>query len=350
MLSILKLIIVVAIGSHFSQGQNIGTAENFQVGGFAKAENGLIISWQSVSEDVSASQVSLCDRQGHLLTSLKLLALVPDAKRADVFDVSARPGGIIAVSAIYVSKEGTSSVPPAATLLLFDFSGRLLSLFSLAPWRDVLRIEVDEQSNIWTLTSHAEEGKNPALYSMVVEYTTRGDIVNELLPRNLFPSHADKIHGSSETGFAHMGYDSTNGLWFWLPGSTDFVTVPPGGGAASRTKTGVLSGGANPNYPVNVVRVKSGTLVAEFRSEKFQRAYYEWSLSTKSWTRFKPGTCDGGWLIGQDDEDQVYVRQSAVAPPNVDICMFRASGRVLNAPADVPGRALRQARHKQVQH
>lgn len=298
--------------------QKIETIHNFSAKGWAKAENGLIIFWHSMPKDVTGKDVELFDKWGRAITSLRVLGLVPDATTVAIYDVSARPGRIIAVSAVYASKE--RGVRPASALLIFDFRGSLLSFFAMAPWRHILRLEVDEDSNIWALNENAEQGKDPAESSMVTEYTTQGTVLKELLPRNLFPSHTDRIHGGGKVGFAAIGYDPT-GMWFWLPGSTDLATALSGGQLVT-TKTGLPNGDAK-EYPVNLVRQgPENRLVAEFREGENPRpSYYWWSQSAKSWTRFKPGECDGGWLIGTDGNDQVYLRQAAATPSDTEICL-----------------------------
>jgi hypothetical protein len=299
--------------------QNIGTIDYMQKG-WMKSENGLIISWQVGSKDSTAEQVRIFDRQGHPITSLNVLRLVPDAQRVSIYDVSARQGRAIAVSAVYTNKEGNRRVRPAAALLLFDLNGRLLSFFSLAPSREILRLAVDEDSNVWTLAAHADD-KDPATMPMVVEYTVDGGIAKELLTRNAFPFDAAEIRESAAIGRSSMGYEGGS-LWFWLPGSTDLVTIHPEG-ATSTMKTG-MPRGVEGQYeiPVSVFRETSGNVVAEFReghdTAKLGFAYYTWSPSN-SWTRFKPGICDGDWLIGVSDKEQVYVGQG---PNRNNICTF----------------------------
>jgi hypothetical protein len=93
MFSIVKIaIFTLFVGSYCAQPQYVGTVQDFKAKGWGKAENDLIISWQLESRDVTTSQVSVSDRQGHEITSLKILGLVPDASFAHVHDVSARPG------------------------------------------------------------------------------------------------------------------------------------------------------------------------------------------------------------------------------------------------------------------
>src|SRR5258708_13896234 len=95
-----------------------------------KAENGLIVGWHVSSEDRTATQVDVYDREGTLLVGLSPLRLAPEAQRATIHDVSAFPGRIIAVAALY--RKGNDSVP-ASSLLYFDFRGNLLLALALEP-------------------------------------------------------------------------------------------------------------------------------------------------------------------------------------------------------------------------
>lgn len=277
-------------------------------------ENGLIISWGLVSEDASMNQVEIFDEQGHPVVSLNVLRPVQEAKRVSIYDVSARPGAVIAVAAVYSSKEGNQRVRPAAMLLLFDFGGRLLSAVALEPWRQISRLAVDDNSNIWTLTAHADD-KDPSTIPMVVEYRADGTVARELLSRSLFPLHAATTKENSTIGSPSMGYDS-GGLWFWLPGSTELVTVQAGDETPAMMKTGLPREQGSPLTPMNVVRESSGNVVAEVRldednGKKSQLAYYRWSSATKIWLRFKPASCDGDWLVGVANKEQIFVRHEA---------------------------------------
>jgi hypothetical protein len=91
-----------------------------------KAENSMVISWDGVSSDPNENQITISDTQGHPLTTLNVLRPVQDARRVSIYDVSAQ-GNLIAVAGVYENKEGNHQVHPVASLLLFDFSGRLLS-------------------------------------------------------------------------------------------------------------------------------------------------------------------------------------------------------------------------------
>ena len=152
----------------------------------------MILSWHSMARDAGSAQVDVSDRYGNHLASLNLLHLVPEAATVDISDVSAVPG-LIATAVAYVSKRGSAQVRPASALVLFDFSGNLISFLSLPPWRDALRIELDADSNIWALNSIGDESKAAGSGSMLVEYSAKGAVLKELLPRASFPTHANEI-------------------------------------------------------------------------------------------------------------------------------------------------------------
>jgi hypothetical protein len=308
---------VVATSCNF-QAQELGTLTHVQPHGWAKYENGMILSWHSMASDAGSSQVDISDKNGNHLASLDVLRLVPEAAKVDISDVSAIRG-LIAVAAAYISKNGSAQVRPASALILFDFSGNVVSFLSVAPWRDALRIELDTNSNIWALGSNADDSKPAGSGSMLVEYSQKGAVLKELLPRSLFPTHADEIKGNTEIGYAAMGRNAGT-LWFWLPGSTDFVTMESSGGAPSMLKTGLPSSN-KPLHPVSISRDNSGSLIAQFREDDSSQAvYYRWSPSNKSWARFEPGVCAGGWLVGGDETERIYLKFAKNQP--VTICSF----------------------------
>lgn len=291
-------------------GQNVG-AVKFQPHRWLKFENGLIISWKSVDAEAKDNQIDVYDLQGHTLASMNILRLIPDARMVTISDITARIGGPIAVAAVYASKAGVQTVRSAATLLLFDFQGHLSSAFSLEPSKEIERLVLDGESNIWTLTAHADD-KDPSSMPMVVEYTKEGKISKEILPRSMFPLHAAKTQANSEIGSPAMGVDSS-GVWFWLPGSTELVTVPArDGGPPNIVKTGIPTEIDKKWVPLNMFRQSSGSLVVQVRDlPKRLIAYYIWSPTSKLWAQFKPGGCENDWLIGVTESEQVYVRHDA---------------------------------------
>jgi hypothetical protein len=318
MKGVLRLAVFATLLSANSHAQILGTIVDVQPNGWAKAENGMILSWRSMAREAGPAQVDVSDKYGNHLLSLNLLRLVPDAATVDISDVSAVPG-LIAAAVAYVSKKGSAQVRPTSALVLFDFSGNLVSFLSVAPWRDALRIELDADSTIWALNSIRDESNAARSSSMLVEYSAKGAVFKELLPRTSFPSHANEILGNSEIGFAAMGRDGGT-VWFWLPGSTEFVTVDGSGGAPSVVKTGLPSS-RRPLRPVSFARDRSGALIAEFgERESSQLVYYAWSPSARSWAQFEPGACAGGWLLGTDEGREIYLMPGKNRP--LPICGF----------------------------
>jgi hypothetical protein len=239
-------VLLIILSSYCADAQYIGALDHAK-GRQLKFENTLIISWLMVSsDDPNAKQVEIFDEFGRSLTKLDVLRLMPEAMRVSIYDVSARPGDVIAVAAVYRSKETDGRVRP--TLLTFDFGGRLLSAIALASSRQIAQLEVDDQSNIWTLTDHVDDGDDPSTLPMVVEYNSHGVEIRKVLTRVMFPLHARRIQESVSTGTVSMGHYS-NTLWFWLPGSTDLVTVSTGDGGAVIAKTGLPADAANAVRP-----------------------------------------------------------------------------------------------------
>jgi hypothetical protein len=279
-----------------------------------KAEGGLVLSWRALSRDPTANQIDILDRKSRPVVSLNVLRPVPDAAEVSVYDVSARRGQMIAVAAVYRSKY-PKMIRPAAALLIFDFNGELLSTFALEPSREISRLEIDDNLNVWTLTSHSDD-KDPSQVPMVVEYDSSGKIARELLARSTFPLHARSIREDPSIGGLSSGHDS-GVFWFWLPGSTELVTIRTYDGTTAVEKTNLPQVSA---VPLRISRDASGNVMAEFRGKASvngsrQPAYYLWSPSTKVWTRSKPSGCEGHSLIDVDGKEQVYI-----LPDTVNFC------------------------------
>jgi hypothetical protein len=315
----LASMIVIAVFCSFSASAQSEKGKGQTTHPIPKFENGLLITWQTNSEDSVGNQVEIFDERWHRVASLNVLGPVQEARGVSIYDVSARPGGTIAVAAVYASKEGNSKVPPVAALLLFDFSGQLLRAFSLGSSRAIRLLAIDENSNIWTLTDNAGD-KDPFTVPMVIEYRPDGTIARELLTRGMFPLHSTDTIENPKVGSPSLGYDQ-NGLWFWLPGSTDLVTITQDG-ASAMTKTDLPLDVGNA-VPVRIFREAQGTIIAQLRKaeggQKPGVGYYRWSAITRSWAAFKPGECDGGILIGLSEKQEIY---SVYAANRVGICGF----------------------------
>lgn len=303
---------ILIVSATLLHAQSIGTLKHAdgKPQRSTKAENGSIISWVDVSalSDAEAGQVEIFDEHGQPTTSFNVLRSVEGARSVTVEDVSAREGGPIAVAAVYVSKEGDRIAPPVASLLLYDANGRLNSAFALSPLRSVRKLVVDEGSNIWTLTENFDEG-DPLAVPMVVEYSAEGAVVREELPRSALWSHGVAPAEGMYLGRITMG--CVAGIaWVWLPGSTDLVTISASDGKVTIVQTGLPSRQKYKEDPLDVAREASGNVVGVFREDgdggQSELSYYSWSPTTKVWSRFKPGPCDGERLLGIGNAGQLY--------------------------------------------
>ena len=316
-----SLIFVTICGASYFYAQSTGILENTRLKQM-KSENGLILSWQPGSTDAKAKQAEVFDEDGHSIASLNILRLVPEAERVSIWDVSARPGHMIAVAAVY--RKADHHLRPVPTLLLFDFSGRLLSAFALEPSREILRLAVDDKSHVWTITS-SSDNKDPSTVPMVVEYTPAGLISRELLTRDKFPFHAREMQDTLANGPAFMGYDS-GGLWFWLPGSTELVTISAADGRSAIVKTQLpMQMGRGSWVPMKIVHESSGRLVAQVRQDRGQGepkiSNYSWSAAT-GWSKLEPGSCEGGFLIGASEKGLLYLQYEQGSIGHARICKF----------------------------
>jgi len=322
------LVLLTVVNAALALAQPIGTIQHKdgKRPGEMKTENGLIISWGlGRSEvDAGADRVNIFDERLHAVTSLNVLRPVAGARGVSIYDVSARPGGLIAVAAVYTSKEGDRKIPPAASLLLFDFDGRVRSAYGLAPSHEIRKLTIDEQSNIWTLTDNFYE-TDPQSAAMVVEYSPDGKVLRELLPRSVLWSHGVPPKESAANGRVAMGYDS-GVVWFWLPGSADLVTISTSDASVKMVQTGIPK---RENYRVvslDVSRERSGDVVGVFREDgengQSEVSYYARSHSTKAWSRFVPGECEpGSRPIGLSKSGgMVYALNH---PGETRLCLFR---------------------------
>ena len=311
----LAILLTIAASSCAYPVEQIHSMEHLQ-DSWIKAENGLIIAWRVGSQNADANQIDIFDPQGNALVRLSILRIVPEAKGVSIYDVSARPGRLIAVAGVYASRQ--PGVRPAAALLYFDFKGQLLSFFALAPSREIALLAIDDELNVWTLTHGTGAEGDPAKLSMVVEYDAAGRDVRELLKRDMFPYHARFTQENPKIGSVAGGYDS-GFFWFWLPGSTELVTVRASNGTAVVTKTGLPQppGGV---IPQRLLREGSGAMVAEVLEEHQPGdTYYRWSPSTNLWTQFRPDPCKYHRLVGVNDQGQIYIRAYA---DGSEICTY----------------------------
>jgi hypothetical protein len=279
-----------------------------------KFENGLVISWLINSDDPGMDQIQLSDAQGKQLAALRVLRLVPDAASVTIYDVSAQPRQMIAVAAVFRSKNPTFP-RPADTLITFDSDGHLRGVSALDPSREIMRLELDESSRIWTLTTHSDE-RDPATIPLIVEYDAAGNVINELLTRSQFPPHASILRESEKVGPIASGYYA-GVVWFWFPESSDLLTIRVSSESVARTKTLLPEDGL---IPLGIFRKDSGDLIGEFRLDhapgtKSETLYYDWSAVKGVWTRFNRVGCENHRLAGVDGKTEIYVH-----PDTNDVC------------------------------
>jgi hypothetical protein len=291
-------------------------------GKMTRVENGLLTQWEMESIEPDVAQVKVYDREGHMLTQLKVLQPAVEAAAVGIYDVSVRPLSMIAVAAVFKSK--TRHARPVASLLLFDFDGKLRSAFALPPSRAILRLAIDDNSHVWTLTNYADN-EAPSTAPMVVEYNADGTIAKEMLPRSSFPFHATEIREDSPLSRAALGYDS-GVTWFWLPGSWDLTTIRTADGSVSRTTLPppALPAGEHKGNPVMVYRAAEGKMLTQHHGTQGPNLAtydYVWSSAASRWSRFRPGQCDGGQLLGASDHTLFYFMYPPGGPYNdAEIC------------------------------
>jgi hypothetical protein len=286
------------------RAQNVQIPRHYDV---VKAENGLIIGWQLASEDRGARQIDVYDIKGTFLTGLAPLRLVPEAKRATVYDVSALPGRIIAVGAVYRKSPDTV---PAASLLYFDFQGDLLLALALDPSREVVRLTVDGDSDVWTLTEGVGERK-PSEEPMAVGYSASGEVLKEVAKRSEFPADASLTQGDDRMGSTGFGH-SAGSVWFWLPSSTELVTFKMHGSSQmSRFVTGLPK--QSPREVVlSLLRTDAGVLLASVRGSEDDRSpgqfkFFSRSASRNHWEFYVP-PCSQCSLIGVEGGKAFFLK------------------------------------------
>src|SRR5262249_25321574 len=291
-----------------------------------KWANGLLLSWSSVSTDRMAKQISVADEHGQVTAQFNILRIVPEARRVSIYDVSANRD-LIAVAAVYESKEGNKKVRPTAALLIFDGHGKLRFASALGLSHAIARLVVDDDSNIWTLTDGAGTEVSPAKVPVVVEYTSDGREVREVLTRDMFPFHALDTKSDVIMGSAVMGCDS-GVVWFWLPGSTELVTIATGDGKPDVRKTELPKKPGRREVVLAIYREPSGNVVGQFREDDDQLrpsvpadvVYYAWHSSTGVWSEFGPTGCESMRMIGMSERGPVYMeKMSRTQMPNLCI-------------------------------
>lgn len=253
-----------------------------------KVENGYVVVWRLRTENRDEDQVGVFTRFGSKLLSLNPLRSVADARSVSIHDVSVGPTGLVAVAAVFVD----SRQRPAASLLLYSSTGGLVHAFRMDPDKEIRKVEVDPQEEIWAFGMGAG-GKDPATVSLLVNYDREGNVMEQFLPRSAFPLDAQVVEEGPGSG-GEVSFGLADGkLWFWLPASRKLGTISRDGTGLRVFDTGLpyLPGFAGPSGRVETVVLRSywippGRLLAtaRFHDESSGRSeIYEWVQATTSW-------------------------------------------------------------------
>ncbi|MGA2697215.1 MAG: hypothetical protein ABSE92_14220 [Terriglobales bacterium] len=296
----IKLLSALALGSLCAYGQQPAKTALMQGRHpqATKAENGFLIFWQGgIINDRSAGQVQLFNERRALLLSLDAFSPVRESRDMSIYDVSARPGGLIAVSAVYASKEGNANVAPASAILVFDFKGHLRSALALE--NTAIRLIVDTESRIWALTDAGSSGEGkPTL----LELSTDGKVLREIDLRQTFPQNIELIADGIRKliNWTSMR-DGGNSISMWLSGSANIMRISKTDGGVSIEATGLPLKTDEQLSPVIIAA--DGDLTTEVREVtpkgSYEVKYCRWQEQQKSWREVDVGVCAGKRLIGR---------------------------------------------------
>jgi hypothetical protein len=282
-----------------------------------KVSRGYIVGWEVGSNAQHiADQIRIYDRRGTPVTRISMLPLVPEATGMDINDVAISPTGVIVVAATYSAGPGTL---PSSVLLYFDLHGQLQSAVGLLPSRQITKLVVDEESNVWTLTE-STTGKDPSTVPMLVEYDSSGHVVRELLKRSQFPADADIVH--ADIGMVGFGY--VNGaVWFWTPASQDLVTVDVHNGSFTRVHTG-MPNKSPAETPMGTHR-DGDTLVSLILGAPKLYSPGTWGIfrwsPTQGWSKIEPVECQKQKILLRDMENGKGIFARSSQDRGMDVCM-----------------------------
>lgn len=255
---------------------------------FFKIDRGYILGWEvGTNSQHVADQIRVYDEQGHLITKISLLPLVAEATAMDIDDVAVSPSGTIVVAATYSRGPGTF---PSSILACLDLTGKLRSAVALLPSRQIAKLAIDEESNVWTLTESATR-KDPTTVPLLVEYDSAGNVLRELLKRSQFPAEAEI--NREDIGFVGFGYESGR-VWSWSPGSQDLVTVNVSSGAFTKVHTGLPK---ESPMETSMGTYRDGENIVSLilgKPDSYSRGtwgIFRWSHARQRWSKIQPVAC-----------------------------------------------------------
>jgi len=289
-----------------------------------KAENGMVILWAPTAKGSPDSQIQVFDSEGRETMSLNLLESLPEAKNVVISDVSVSPGGTVAVGAQVFTKKDRGK----SKLLLLDSAGHLYNSIAFDTGLGVVKLEVDDDQNIWVLRLGAGMG-DPAKIPVLAKYDRDGNLTDEFLHFSDFTKDAQIVHGGLALGGdVCMGVTQAR-VWFWMPSSRELVTVFRDGSGLQRVSTGLPAWpGASPAGGTVRARSCGGTVRARScggmdpdgmvcqvsfvpkasDGRKATTALYQFRSDTRDWQPMQPASLaeHPGLFLGVDQGKAVF--------------------------------------------
>jgi hypothetical protein len=226
---------------------------NLSTLGRLKLSNGLFVHWLVGNlQDATQPAIEVFDQNGSRVVTVNVLAPFREAKEVAIYDVAVWPGHSIVVAAVFASSNSNHKRSTRATLLYFDWSGRLTDAIGLDPSRAIELLDIDENGKVWALLDGSGD-RDPARNPVVVVFSGR-QIIKSFLDWSYFPDHSYQIdEGPTSEGSPAFGI-TTDRVWLWLPGY-DMVSFDHDGGHLKRmplnlpVRTIVPSAGNTSNLP-----------------------------------------------------------------------------------------------------
>jgi hypothetical protein len=253
-----------------------------------KVENDRVISWQLNARSDDGDQIDIFNSSGGPFLSLNPLRAVDGSKLISISDVAVGASGTIVAAVDAVSSDGRI----APCLLVYGATGQLLHAFGLPAHREVMRVELDENDEIWAL-GVGTVFDDPSEVPVIFAYDTTGNIVHEFLRRSQFPKEIPLTQeGPSHGGNVSFGL-AADKVWFFLPASGQLVIVKRDGSSTQIVNTGLPNpaDGASSNPPVRALcthasLLPSGRFLLQMNFEtksSVRNELFEWDTSEREW-------------------------------------------------------------------
>lgn len=273
--------------------------------GWFKVSHGYIVAFNRRSQKLRGrDSLEVLDREGRRVVTLDVLGQLPGVVELALADVSISPADRVLVVAATVRRMdgGVQSM-----LLYFTPDGLLERGLDIPPGREINRIDLDEDGNVWTLTDYFGRGDDTT-GPLIFVYDHTGHLIKSLLRRTDYS--AGFREDPRKGGVVGFGL-TDNGVWFWQP-SCHRMTVVSREGRVIRQMSVALPKPradrlhANPPQAVVVALLPSGRVGAGIVSplpDVPAGAY----LSKGS--HFVRTSSQSLWPIGVDGLNFVFLKQ-----------------------------------------